>query len=65
MWDLILSVPSHCLSFYFTLVFFSPNGSMAVPILHSKLDLKACVQNKAVVRRLFGSILISYMSEVS
>ena len=27
------------------------------------LDLKACVQNKGVVRRLFGSILISYMYE--
>ena len=28
-------------------------------------DLKACLQNKGVVRRLFGSILISYTSEVS
>ena len=27
------------------------------------LDLKACVQNKGVDRRLFGSILISYMYE--
>ena len=27
--------------------------------------LKACLQNKGVVRRLFGSILISYTSEVS
>ena len=32
----------------------------AVPISHSKLDL-----NKRVVRRLFGSIFSSYMSEVS
>ena len=32
---------------------------------HSKLDLKACLQNKGVVRHLFGSILISYTSEVS
>ena len=30
---------------------------------HSKLTLKACLQNKGVVRRLFGSILISYTSE--
>ena len=37
----------------------------AVPISHSKLHLKACLQNKWVVRRLFGSILISYTSEVS
>ena len=49
----------------FTLLFFSRNGSTAVSILHSKLDLKVCVQNEGVVRRLFGSILISYMSEVS
>ena len=40
----------------FTL-FFSRYGS------HSKLDLKACVQNKGVVRHLFSSILTSYMSE--
>ena len=65
MWDQIVSVPDHCLSFYFTLLYFSRNGSTAVPISHSKLDLKACVQNKGVVRRVFGSILISYMSEVS
>ena len=38
---------------------------MAVPISYSKLDLKACLQNKGVVRRLFGSIVISYTSEVS
>ena len=38
---------------------------MAVPISHSKLYLKACVQNKGVVMRLLGSVLISYMSEVS
>ena len=49
----------------FTLLFFSPNSSTAVPISHSKLDLKACLQNKAVVRRLFGSILISYTSKLS
>ena len=55
----------HCLSFYFTLLFFSRNGSTAVPISRSKLDLKACVQNKGVFRRLFGSILISYMIELS
>ena len=30
-----------------------------------KLDLKACLQNKGVVGRLFGSILISYLSEMS
>ena len=42
----------------------SRNGSTAVPISHSKLDLKACVQNKGVVKRLFGRIIISYMSEV-
>ena len=30
-------------------------GSAAVPNSYSKLDLKACVQNKRVVRRLFGS----------
>ena len=47
----------------FTLLLFSRNGSTTVPISHSKLDLKACVQNKGVVRRLFGSILILYMSE--
>ena len=29
---------------------------MAVPISHSKLNLKACLQNKGVVKRLFGSI---------
>ena len=46
-------------------LFFSQNGSTAVPILHSKLDLRACLQNKGVVRRLHGSILISYTSEVS
>ena len=65
MWDLIASVPDHCLSFYFTLLFFLRNGSTAVPISHSKLDLKACLQNKGVLRRLFGSILISNTSEVS
>ena len=47
------------------MLFFSRNGSTAVPISRSKLDLKAPVQNKGVVRRLFGSILISYMSEAS
>ena len=47
----------------FTLLFFLRNGSTTVSISHSKLDLKACVQNKEVVRRLFGSILISHMSE--
>ena len=36
------------------LLFFSRNGSTAVSISHSKLDLKACVQNKGVVRRLLG-----------
>ena len=41
------------------------SGSTTVPISHSKLDLKACVQNKGVVRCLFGSILILYMNEVS
>ena len=51
----------------FTLLFFSRNGSTAMPFSHSKLHLKACLQNKRVVtcRRLFGSILISYMSDVS
>ena len=34
-------------------------------ISHSKLDLKACVENKGVVKRLFGSILTSYISEVT
>ena len=51
--------------FLSTLLFFSRNGSTAVPISHSKLGLKACVQNKMVVRPLFGSVLISYLSEVS
>ena len=37
---------------------------MAVQISHSKLDLKAYLQNKRVVRRLFGSILISYARSV-
>ena len=41
------------------LFFFSRNGSTAVSIKHSRLDLKAGAQNKGVVRRLFGSILIS------
>ena len=50
---------------FMTLLFFSQNGSTAVPISHSKLDLKACLENKGVVRRLFGSILISYTSGVS
>ena len=49
----------------FTLIFLSRNGSTAVSISHSKLDLKACVQNKGVFKRLFGIILISHMSEVS
>ena len=31
----------------------------------AELDLKACVQNKGVVTRLFGSILISYMTDES
>ena len=45
--------------------YISRNGYTAVPISHSKLDLKACLQNKGVVRRLLGSILILYTSEVS
>ena len=49
----------------FYILFLSRNGNTAVPISHSKLDLKACLQNKGVVRRLFGSILISYTGEVS
>ena len=49
----------------FYIVVLSLNGSTAVPISHSILDLKACVQNEGVVRRLFDSILILYMSEVS
>ena len=49
----------------FYTVILSRNGSTAVPISHSKLGLKACLQKKGVVRRLFGSILISYTSEVS
>ena len=49
----------------FTLLFFSQNDSNAVPISHSKLAFKACLQNKGVVRRLFVSILILYTSEVS
>ena len=43
------------------MLFFSRSGSTAMPISHFKLDLKACVQNKGVVRRVFGSILISYI----
>ena len=61
MWDLIVSVPDHCLSFYFTLLFFSRNGSTAGPISHSKLDRcllfyfdsKACLQNKGVYSAVF------------
>ena len=49
--------------FYMVILF--TKRSTTVPILHSKLDLNACLQNKWVVRRLFGSILISYTSEVS
>ena len=49
---------------FYTVILFT-KSSTAVPILHSKLYLKAYVQNKRVVRRLFGSIVISYMSEVS
>ena len=49
--------------FYIAILFMK--GSTAVPISHSKLDLKARAQNKGVVRHLFGSILISYISEVS
>ena len=49
--------------FYIVILF--TNGSTAVPISHSNLDLKVCLQNKGVVRQLFRSILISYMSEVS
>ena len=51
--------------FLFMLFFFLRNGSTAVPISHSNLEIKACLQDKGVVRHLFGSILISYMSEVS
>ena len=47
-------------------------GRFYIVILFMKLfhgsadfELKARVQNKRIVRRLFGSILISYMSEVS
>ena len=50
---------------FYILLCFSSNGSTTVPISHSKLDLKACVQNKGVVKRLFGNILISHMSEMS
>ena len=49
----------------FTLLFPSRNGSMAVPISHFKIFFKACLQNKRVVRQLFGSILILYTIEVS
>ena len=48
MWNLIVSVPDHCLSFYFTLLIFSQNNSTEVPISHSKLDLKACLQNEGL-----------------
>ena len=66
MWDLIVSVPDHCLSFYFTLLFFLRHGSTAVtvPISHSNFDFNGCLQNKGVVRRLLGCIWISYTSEV-
>ena len=47
----------------FYIVILLRNGSTAVPISHSKLDLKAGLQNEWVVRRLFGSILISHTSE--
>ena len=36
---------------------------MAVPISHSKLDLKACLQNKGVVRRLFGSPVVPHYND--
>ena len=49
--------------FYIVILF--TKRSTAMLISHSKLDLKACVQNKGVVMRLFVSILISYTSEVS
>ena len=49
---------------FYTVILFTKQFT-AVLILHSKLDLKACLQNKGVVRRLFGSILISYTSEMS
>ena len=49
--------------FYIVILF--TNSSTAVPISHSNLDLKVCLQNKGVVGQLFGSILISYTSEVS
>ena len=66
MWDLIVSFPDHCSSFYFTLLFFSRNGSTAVPILHEfQTRSQEVVQNKGVVRCLLGSILILYRSEVS
>ena len=50
---------------FYIVIPFTKRFHGSVPISHSKLDLKACLQDKGVVRRLFGSILISYTREVS
>ena len=50
MWDLIVSVPDHCLSFYFVPYFVSKFPALLLPYVfsgrQSKVDKKAMIRNR-------------------
>ena len=55
MWDLIVSVPDHCLSFLLYIILFTTwfHGNADFT---SNLDFKACLQNKGIVRQYFNFV---------
>ena len=45
MWDLIVSVPDHCLSFYFTVIFSFQEQDLSSSLTEARYDVRCRLRN--------------------